>query len=273
MNKRHALCLIPLAAILFGCASPVPVAQNFPVTSQKVARTAHHWDVVANDVVDQTIAAINATPVLQNRAIFIPRITDASAFDASFRDFLITNMVNRNLPVNVCDSSSLQKSDFMLENPEVQIHYEARIVQHRAGVPKYVPGLFTALGAGVAVLHNAAASDLTRGQENLGIIGFGALLDLARANVAVPTSTELLLTTTIAENNRFIMRRSDIYYVPDGDVNLFIDSIAQRSTCSDEIVALADGNARARTDARSEASRVEMVIRDMRRVNPDWGRY
>lgn len=273
MKKRYALCLLPFALSLFGCASPVPVAQNFPATLQKVVRTAHHWDVVANDVVDQTIAAIHATPVLQNRAIFVPRFADASAFDASFRDFLITNMVNRNIPVNVCNSSSLQSSAFIEESPEVQIHYEARVIQHRAGVPGYVPGMFTTLGAGVAVLHNATASDLSRGEVNLGIIGFGALIDLARANVAIPTSTELLLTTTIAENNRFIMRRSDIYYVPDGDIDLFVDSIAQRSTCSDEKLALSDNNARTRADARSEASRAEMVIRDMRRVNPEWGRY
>jgi len=69
------------------------------------------------------------------------------------------------------------------------------------------------------------------------------------------------------------MRRSDIYYVPDGDINLFVDSIAQRSTCSDEKLALSDNNASTRADARSEASRAEMVIRDMRRVNPEWGRY
>ena len=272
MKNLSALCLLPIVVSLFGCASPVPVAQNFPVTLQKVARTAHHWDVVANDVVDQTITAINSTPVLQNRAIFVPRFADASAFDASFRDFLITHMVNRKMPVNVCNSSSLQQPAFVLEDPEVQIHYEARVIQHRAGVPAYVPGLFTTLGAGVAVLRNADAADLTRGEVNIGIIGFGALLDLARANVAVPTSTELLLTTTIAENNRFIMRRSDIYYVPDDDVNLFVDSIAQRTTCSDEKVALSDENVRSRANARSEASRAEMVIRDMRRINPEWGR-
>lgn len=280
MNKRYALCLIPFALSLFGCASPVPVAQNFPASLQKVARTAHHWDVVANDVVDQTIAAINSTPVMQNRAIFVPRLADASAFDASFRDFLITSMVNRNLPVSVCGSSALQKSGFTLENPEMKIHYDARVIQHRAGVPKYVPGLYTALGAGVAVLRNAAAADLTRGEGNIGIIGFGALLDTVRANVALPTSTELLLTTTIEEDNRFIMRRSDIYYVPDGDVNLFVDSVVQRSTCSDEMLALAENNAHIKANARAEAanaraesSRAEMVIRNMRRINPDWGRY
>jgi hypothetical protein len=277
MKMRYALCLLPMAATLFGCASPVPVAQNFPASLQKVARTAHHWDVVANDVVDQTIAAINSTPILQNRALFVPRIVDASAFDASFRDFLITNMVNRNLPVNVCKSSALQKSGFMLESPEIQIEYEVRVIQHGARVPRYIPGLYTALGAGVSVLRNAAASDLTRGEENIGIIGFGALIDLARANVALPTDTELLLTTTIAEDNRFIMRRSDIYYVPNGDVKLFINSVVQKSTCSDEMVALADNNAQVKANAeaanaRTEESRAQMVIRNMRRINPDWGR-
>jgi len=278
MKKQYAVCLVPLVIGMFGCASPVPVAQNFPLSFQKVARTAQHWNVVADDVVNTTIQSINSNPVLQNRPMFVPRFADASAFDASFRDFVITNMVNRNVEVNVCYSDSASQSGFSTASP-VQVQYEARIISHRAGVTNYLPGAFTMLGAGVGVIYNIAESDLSNKSIIASALGIGAAIDLARANITRSTSTELVLTTTIAENNRFIMRRSDIYYVPDGDVNLFINSVAQRSTCSDEMRALSDATAKAREEAakaseiaRADASRIEMFAVAMRRSNPQWGR-
>ena len=54
MKKTSAILIAGISSALFGCASPVPVAENFPVSYQKVARTAHHWDVVAGDLLAQT---------------------------------------------------------------------------------------------------------------------------------------------------------------------------------------------------------------------------
>lgn len=281
MKKNRAMCLVPLAVCIvgiFGCASPTPVAQNFPLTYQKVARTAQHWDIVADDVVNTTIQAINSNPVLQHRPLFVSRNVDASAFDASFRDFLITNMVQRNMEVNVCHSDSLQKSGFMDANP-VQVEYEARVIYHRAGVSNYLPGGAVMLGAGVEVLRNIAESDLSNHSTIASTLGVTAAIDVARSYITRATNTELILTTTIAENNRFVMRRSDVYYLPDKDINLFIDSVAQRTTCQDEVRALSDA-AKARIDAaakakgiaRDEASRLSLFVAAMRRSNPQWGR-
>ena len=57
MKKNYAVLASTVVALV-GCASPAPVAQNFPLSYQQVARTAHHWDVVAEDVVSQTMQAI-----------------------------------------------------------------------------------------------------------------------------------------------------------------------------------------------------------------------
>lgn len=254
---------------VFGCASPVPVAENFPVSYQKVARTASHWDVIADDVVAQTAATIGATPVLQKRGVFVARSTRNAAFDVAFRDFLINRMVGRGLPVSVCKTTSPSATGFSMEGPDVDVQYEARIIRHGADMPQYRPGLLTSLAAGIAVLRNIDASNLSRGEENASLIAFGALADVGVGHLARATRTELLITTTIAENNRFIMRRSDIYYVPDFDMKLFTERVSQQSPCAQENLSAAAPN-RAMDAADVEASRQAMLAREMKRWNPTW---
>jgi len=85
MKQSYAV-LIPLAVVVVGCASPVPVAQNFELTRQKVARAAHHWDVVAEDVVDQTLRSVAEKPQLQGRGLYVGQAR-STAFDVAFRNF------------------------------------------------------------------------------------------------------------------------------------------------------------------------------------------
>lgn len=270
MKTRFALSLTSVVLGLYGCASPAPVAENFPVSYQKVARTAQHWEVVANDIVAQTVVSIEANPVLQKRPVFVPRAYGATTFDYSFRDFLINHMVNRGVPVNVCKSTPSSKPGFDMEGREVEIQYEARIISHHATIPKYRPGVLTALGAGVAVVYDMATHAPIGNETGIAAaLGIGAAADAIAGSWTSPTNTELVVTTTIAENNRFIFRRSDIYYVPDADASLFFKRVSQRSICPEENKLVSDGQSNTLV-ADVEASRREMFIRDMRRSNPNY---
>lgn len=269
MKKTSIVMIAGISSALFGCASPVPVAENFPVSYQKVARTAHHWDVVAGDLVAQTTEKINATPGLQNRTIHLPRKPDATSFDAAMRDLMITHLVKRDLPVSVCNTGSNGQSVEQGDS-DLRIQYEARVIQHHASMRHYRPGELTALGAGVAVLRNAAFSELSRGQENIALMGGLALADALAGTVASPTKTEILITTSIAENNRYVFRRSDIYYVPDNDVGLFIESAEQSATCPGEQASLSEA-AKARNERlRAEEKRRADFNWNMCRLNRYW---
>lgn len=267
MNKQHFL-LFPLVLVVVGCASPVPIAQNFPVSFQKVARTAHHWDVVAQDVVAQTNAAIEANPVLQKRGIFVSEANTNTAFNVAFRDFLINHMVGTGLPVSVCKSTPSDGTGFAMDGTDVEVHYEARIIGHGARTPHYVPGALTALAAGVKVIHNISENMSDSSQWAAGI-GLAVLTDVAASNLSSPTRTELIVTTTISENNRYIMRRSDIYYVPDADAQLFVQRVNKHSPCVKEKtrVSKADSEPNA---ADLERSRRAMMDREMKRWSPGW---
>lgn len=267
MKKQYFL-MFPIALAVVGCASPVPVANNFPISYQKVARTAHHWDVIADDVVAQTTAAIEATPVLQKRGVFVPRPETGTAFNVAFRDFLINHMVARGLPVSVCKSTSSSGTGFATEGPDVLVQYEARIIGHGSRMPKYTPGLLTALAAGVSVIHNVS-DNLSNSNQVAAGIGLAALADVGAGHIASATRTELIVTTTITQNNRYVMRKSDIYYVPDADAQLFIQRVKHHSSCPEDKGDVAKVES-APSEAEIESSRRAMMDREMRRWSPNW---
>lgn len=262
MNVKNVGLIAAIAAFTWGCASPVPVATNFPLTFQKVARTAHHWDVVADDVVSQTTEKIQADGGLRGRQVYVPEPVRNSVFDASFRDFLINRMVERGMVVSVCPVPD------GVSSPDLQVRYSTRVIAHSANMPNYQPGVLTALASGVWVAHaigqGGLSADAARG------LGFGVAvgLDVLAGHVATPTRTEIIVTTTIAEGNRFLMRRSDVYYVPDADGDLFTQQVVRGSECRQRgsSVALSKED----KEIELEQARHDYYVRDSKRSNAEW---
>lgn len=220
MRLKNAVLVAAIAAVTWGCASPVPVADNFPLSFQKVARTAHHWDVVADDVVAQTAETLRAKASFADRPVYVVQPTRNTTFDASFRDFLLNRMVDRGMAVNVCSAPS-----------EVQVRYATRVIEHSANMPRYKPGFLTALASGVWVGHILGESHISSDAAfGLGI-PLGIAADVLAGHEAEATRTEIIVTTTITEGNRFVMRRSDVYYVPDGDRPIFTKAVAHEPDC------------------------------------------
>ena len=255
-----------VAVSMIGCASQAPVAQNFPLSYQKVATTASHWDIVAADVVAQTASVLANTDRLKGRAVYVPNTIRQSAFDTTFNDFLINHMVDRGMQVSVCPTSG---GTGMIVSPDVKVRYETRLISH-AERHFYRPGTLTALAAGIVVARSLSLASLSTGEINNTVLGSGVLADLGLSHVARPTGTEIVVTTTIDENNRFIMRRSDIYYVPDGDVKLFMQRVATSSTCSGPKSATGVVENQSEMQADPQTIRQEMLEKAMRRSNPAW---
>lgn len=265
MNAQKVGLASLLSVCVAGCSSPIPVAENFPVSSQRVARTAHHWNVIAEDVVAQAATTLAASEYLQGRSILVVPTKRTTTFDAVFNDFLINQMVDRGMRVNVCEPTGTG----MITEPELRVQYHARVISH-AEAPQYRPGLLTALAAGVFVGRSIALSDLSRDAEGLlGIAATGAL-DLAAGHLSRATKTEVVVTTTIEENNRFILRRSDIYYVPDGDMSLFLRKVSQNTMCQASSLSQTAASSAEDVKEAERTARYELFVKNMRHRNPGW---
>jgi len=207
-----AFRMVVLLALLVsvGCAARVPVATNHPLTTQKKAKAAHHWDVLADDIAGQTQAATRAPgSALRDRPLYVqPR--GNSPFDAAFRNFLITRLVNRGLPV----SSEAQGA--------VAVSYEVQLLRHDSSRYTHLPGTLTSLAVGVWVIRDIAASAAAALPTTLGLTG---LADYALGQYAgEATHTELIVTTSILDNARYALRKTDIYYLEDPDTELFAEA-------------------------------------------------
>ncbi|WP_407280578.1 hypothetical protein U5817_09860 [Aromatoleum evansii] len=261
--KTKYLLLIPVAVVAVGCASPAPVATNFPLSHQKVARTAHHWDVVAEDVVGQTLQAISAKPQLQSRGVYVAP-AKSTAFNAAFRDFMVTRLVNAGANVAVCRTKSTGAGGFAADGRDVEIIYDTQLVVHSDRAPAYQPPALTVLASGVAVVRELAIG----GEGVAATLSGVALAEWWAGYAARPTRSEIIVTTTIAEQNRFVARQSDVYYVPDGDARLFMQRVASRALCPEDDRQA--GNSTEEAEIDSELARQDMIERGMARVNPGW---
>ena len=202
--KPAALCCA--VAALAGCAmSPIPLAENFALTTQKKVRSAGHWGLLSRDIVDQTVASLQKSGATFETTVHVPMPANASDFGRAFHEFLITELVQRGWQV-------LVPADNI--NPALTLTYQTQIVTHNSERPHFVPGLFTTLTAGVLVLHNAYGPAAA--------IALAAGADIASSmNAGGPTHTELLLTTTVTTAGRYVSRKTDVYYVEESDTSLF----------------------------------------------------
>jgi len=205
---KARLILLVLVVAVTGCASQVPIARNFPISSQKKVRSAHHWDVLADDITGQTLATMKKVQELDGKPLFISTSEESSTFGFALRNFLITRMVNRGMPVTTEKEGA------------VELQYETQLVRHESSRYAHVPGTFTALTAGVWVLRDLVAN----GSGVLpASVGLAALADYGMGQYAGgATPTELIVTSTILRDKQFVMRKSDIYYLEDADLGLFV---------------------------------------------------
>jgi len=127
---------------LSGCGSaPIPLAQNFELTSQYKVRSAGHWELLSRDVVAQTRVTLEKAGYAPSTPLHVAAPPQSSAFDLGFRDFLITELVQGGATVQ--------------QNPGavLEVTYNTQVVRHNSDRPHFIPGQFTMLAAGVMAAY------------------------------------------------------------------------------------------------------------------------
>lgn len=206
--------ILPTAMLLLaaGCSSQVPLAVNHPLSSQLKIKSSQHWDVLADDVAAQTAAFLQHEPrkegASSQKPIYLAAPQQPSAFDRAFQNFLVTRMVNRGLLVSSRNGGGIELS------------YETQLVRHESPRYAHAPGTLTTLGAGVWVVRELVQGSFAAFP---GAMGLTALADWGIGKFAgAPSSTELIVTTSITSEHRFVFRKSDIYYIEAEDGDLFL---------------------------------------------------
>lgn len=201
------LAIGAVVTLMTACAtSPIPVSENFPLTIQPKVRSAGHWNLLSKDVVTQTLETLKN--VSANSPLHVALPPNASSFDQAFQEFLITELVKAGRDVRLAPDNA------------IGISYKTLVIRHESPRPHFVPGQFTMITAGLYAMYGLHAEHLDA--KLLGGLGLAAAADtIASLDSGGPTHTELILTTTMTTNGRYLARKTDVYYVEEADSSLF----------------------------------------------------
>lgn len=204
-------CIVLLMA-LAGCMSQTPVPVTYPYSIQQKMQAAHHWDVLAHDVAEQT----RQTLVHAGRAgepVYVDFVN--SPYGEGFRDFLMTRLVNSGLTI-------LSKK----REPSLIVQYKAQLLYHiEDRWTRLPPGFLTSsaslLASGVWVVREAIENSSHTTQA---VMGTGAGIAAAAVGDALSgrftkglPHSEVILTTSLIDGDIYLMRKTDIYYINDVD--------------------------------------------------------
>jgi len=198
------------ALALAGCGSaPIPLSNNFDLTTQHKVRSAGHWELLSRDVVAQTRATLEKAGYTTSTPMYVAAPRQASAFELGFRDFLITKLVQ--------DGATVQQQP----GAELEVSYNTQVVRHNSARPHFIPGQFTMLAAGVMAAYGLRHEHIDT--KLLATLGFTGAADYVNSvNSGGPTNTELILTTTVTRAGQYVARKTDVYYLENADTPLFL---------------------------------------------------
>ncbi len=209
--KLTGLVIVMAAVLTAGCTPAMPRAEYFPPSKQKIAAAAQHWGMIAADVVQQTRLALERQGFPKNRPVYVAAGKDTE-FDRAFRNYLITGLVNAGVTVAPMPEGS------------VEVGYETQVISHAAPFDPsrfgYQPGMAMAGVSGFWILRNAVEK-WSAGSAAVATVAAAAAYDGYKFSNPEQTGVELLLTTSIVQNQRYVMRSTDAYYVERGDAALF----------------------------------------------------
>jgi hypothetical protein len=182
--------VLALALLTAGCVAHQPLAQPYTAYGQKAARAVSHWDVMADDVAARLAEKMREWPPGAHPLYVAAE--GGTGFNTGFRKLLITHLVDRGIVVAI-------------EPGPVMLRLDAQLVQHNTGAT-WLP-----LAHGVSVVRNPYGE----------VVGTRLPVqpqDGARA--------EVLVTTSLEGDARYLARTADVYAIDQSDVVLYQERLA-----------------------------------------------
>lgn len=208
---RYAIPLIVLLSMLFGC-SQVPKPSTYPLTFQKKMQAADHWNLLARDVAEQVRICCSEREGCElghGRPLYVE--PKPGVFGRAFRRLLIAHLVRPEA------QGAIQRSGCLVAEEKTAdclvLRYDVQLIKHRTNrFNRPMPGAFTALAAGLSVIRNNSPDTLKAWG-----IGAGVLTDIWVGAAATLPHHEVLITTSIVQDNQYLFSKADLYYINDPD--------------------------------------------------------
>jgi hypothetical protein len=173
-------------------------------------QAARHWEILADDLAGQVKKCIKRRSDLKWMPVYVVH-RESSPFEEIFHGLLTSELLDRGLTVSQTDENALK------------MEYSAQLLEHSDRYYQKFPMKFTTLGAGIIVARNFDLVDAwldNQQTEHLLAMGSaaGVLADVAMSHYAgEPSRNEVVITTTLSQDDTLYLHQSDIYYINDPD--------------------------------------------------------
>jgi hypothetical protein len=208
MNRVLAGLLLVAAILMSACASydGRPAQAFFDVEPEYKLKSAKHWRVVANDVGRNIRKAVKG-PETQ---VHVPIPTEPSSiFNRVFASQLRSSLFDNSVVVTPYEAGA----------HSVQVTVDT--VRH-VTLPDYIPGSLSILAVGVKVLRESQRVGAPLSQDlGQAVVAGGTDAALTYREDQKRPSLEVVLTTSITYQGRYVFHSTDTYYLDDVDACLF----------------------------------------------------
>jgi hypothetical protein len=190
-------------ALVAGCTSlDVPQTVSHAQATQRKAQAVQHWDVLADDVARRIHEKIVHWPAGEH-PIHVTVVGD-SGFGQGFKALLLTRLIDRGVTL-------------ALEPSNVLLKVDVQTVQHPSSGYVALAGTYVAQGVTVVrdrPMYNPGAAD--------GDADHAGVLVAAQTQQKWGTQrTEVLVTSSLESQGRYLARTADTYYIEPQDAVLY----------------------------------------------------
>ena len=193
---------------LVGCGTSIHLPDfsdfsNNPTAVERKTTAAERWKMLVEDVAKQTLTSMVKLGLSGDLYVALPPA--ASGFDREFQQLLIAELLKNGQPI-------LQYPN----DQTLQIVYQTRLVGRNSPNAGYIPEGFMQVGTGLSANYDSV--DLASHEQALTNSSLAGSATLIRTqNPDMPPATELTLHTSFFAGGRYLMRKTDVYYVESVD--------------------------------------------------------
>ncbi|MDR0439430.1 MAG: hypothetical protein LBI59_00375 [Candidatus Accumulibacter sp.] len=240
MTKYRVVFIGVMLAALSSCGMPPrytdrPVPTRFESTGIPKLQSASHWQIIADNFAHDVAADLRQKNI--DAPIYIPGNQAGFAFVEGFIELLTTSLVTQGMDVRTCTQrgpcGDTNTTDGIENALVLDVRYSAYAFQ-----PKdiYYTGEMTSLAAGLLAVGGIAYGGgvAHRPVSHAGkLLGVAMLTDTAfwaardfdtgpdgKYMRGVP-ATEILLTASVTQGDKIVVRRSNVYFTSDEDDLLY----------------------------------------------------
>lgn len=217
--------ILALMVSVSGCSffyDGKPFAGKYDPPTEYKFKSVTHWGIVANDVSDRTLNALQprdlSTPQdgainqqkplkLFDRPIYIS-ISSTNKFGQVFASQLKSSFLSKGVQVSTSPKGALV------------LNFKVDVVTHSPSENRqYVPGTATALSASVLVI-----GETLKYHSNLyPLLGIPVVYDAYEVfkDINNRPNSEIVVTTTAVEGGNYLIHMTDTYYIDTSDSDLY----------------------------------------------------